>query len=270
MRVRVGHSPDPDDAFMYWAIAAGRVDTRGHEFEHVVPTSRPSTAGRSRVAWRSRRCRPAPTRTCATATPCCRTAPRWATATARWSWRGSRSSPPRWRAAGWPSPGRLTTAFLVRPARAARVRGRCSSRSTRSSTRVAAGDVDAGVVIHEGQLGWQDAGPLAGASTSARGGWPRPACRCRSAPSRSAATCRRTTRAEVSAVLREAIDAGLEHRAGGARLRPATSAAASTPRPNDRFVGMYVNDLTRDYGPRGREGVAELIRRGAAIGAFAE
>ena len=36
MRVRVGHSPDPDDAFMYWAIAAGRVDTRGHEFEQVV------------------------------------------------------------------------------------------------------------------------------------------------------------------------------------------------------------------------------------------
>ena len=36
MRVRVGHSPDPDDAFMYWAIAAGRVDTRGHEFEPVV------------------------------------------------------------------------------------------------------------------------------------------------------------------------------------------------------------------------------------------
>ncbi len=31
---------------------------------------------------------------------------------------------------------------------------------------------------------------------------------------------------------------------------------------------MYVNELTRDYGPRGREGIAELIRRGTAIGAF--
>src|SRR4051812_3910559 len=36
MAVRVGHSADPDDAFMFWAIEAGRVDTRGLEFEQVV------------------------------------------------------------------------------------------------------------------------------------------------------------------------------------------------------------------------------------------
>src|SRR5581483_3315446 len=34
--VRVGHSADPDDAFMFWALEAGRVDTRGLEFEQVV------------------------------------------------------------------------------------------------------------------------------------------------------------------------------------------------------------------------------------------
>ena len=36
MAIRVGHSADPDDAFMFWAIDAGRVDTRGIEFEQVV------------------------------------------------------------------------------------------------------------------------------------------------------------------------------------------------------------------------------------------
>jgi predicted solute-binding protein len=36
VRVRVGHSADPDDAFMFWALDAGRVDTRGLEFEPVV------------------------------------------------------------------------------------------------------------------------------------------------------------------------------------------------------------------------------------------
>src|SRR3712207_2696703 len=36
MRIRVGHSADPDDAFMFWALAAGRVDTGGLEFEQVV------------------------------------------------------------------------------------------------------------------------------------------------------------------------------------------------------------------------------------------
>jgi 1,4-dihydroxy-6-naphthoate synthase len=36
----------------------------------------------------------------------------------------------------------------------------------------------------------------------------------------------------------------------------------------DRFVGMYVNELTQDYGDEGREAVRELLRRGEAIGAF--
>ncbi len=36
MLIRLGHSPDPDDAFMFWALAEGKVDTRGFEFEHVL------------------------------------------------------------------------------------------------------------------------------------------------------------------------------------------------------------------------------------------
>ncbi len=36
MRIRVGHSPDPDDAFMFWALTTGLVDTRGLEFEQVL------------------------------------------------------------------------------------------------------------------------------------------------------------------------------------------------------------------------------------------
>src|ERR671919_2045220 len=36
MLIRLGHSPDPDDAFMFWALAEGRVDPRGFAFEHVL------------------------------------------------------------------------------------------------------------------------------------------------------------------------------------------------------------------------------------------
>ena len=36
LQIRVGHSPDPDDAFMYWALTTDLVDTRGHEFEQVL------------------------------------------------------------------------------------------------------------------------------------------------------------------------------------------------------------------------------------------
>lgn len=35
-RIRLGHSPDADDAFMFYAIAKERIDTRGFSFEHVV------------------------------------------------------------------------------------------------------------------------------------------------------------------------------------------------------------------------------------------
>jgi 1,4-dihydroxy-6-naphthoate synthase len=38
----------------------------------------------------------------------------------------------------------------------------------------------------------------------------------------------------------------------------------------DRFVGMYVNDLTCDYGEEGRQAVQELLRRAEAIGAYSE
>ena len=36
MLIRLGHSPDPDDAFMFWGLAKGEVDPRGFEFEHVL------------------------------------------------------------------------------------------------------------------------------------------------------------------------------------------------------------------------------------------
>ena len=75
--------------------------------------------------------------------------------------------------------------------------------------------------------------------------------------------------AEVSAVLREAIQCGLDHRAEALEYaiqfgRGIDAAIA------DRFVSMYVNELTQDYGDEGRKAVTELLRRGEALGAFPE
>ena len=36
IRIRVGHSPDPDDAFMFHALANGKIDTGGYEFSHEL------------------------------------------------------------------------------------------------------------------------------------------------------------------------------------------------------------------------------------------
>src|SRR5207245_11389213 len=74
---------------------------------------------------------------------------------------------------------------------------------------------------------------------------------------------------ELSAVLAESIRAGLENREEAMRyaMRFGRGLDAGLA---DRFVGMYVNELTQDYGDEGRAAVGELLRRAEAAGAFAE
>jgi 1,4-dihydroxy-6-naphthoate synthase len=69
--------------------------------------------------------------------------------------------------------------------------------------------------------------------------------------------------AKVSSVLRRSIAYGLEKR--GAALTYAERFGRGLDRQlADRFVGMYVNDLTLDYGERGREAVRRFLARGRA------
>jgi 1,4-dihydroxy-6-naphthoate synthase len=131
---------------------------------------------------------------------------------------------------------------------------------------VASGRAEAGLLIHEGQLTFEDYGlvkvldlgewwlletglPLAlGVNVARRDLGEVVLC-------------------EVSAVLREAIQCGLDHRAEALEYalqfgRGIDAAVA------DRFVSMYVNELTQDYGDEGRKAITELLRRGEALGAF--
>ena len=74
---------------------------------------------------------------------------------------------------------------------------------------------------------------------------------------------------DLSEVLRASIAAGLDSREEA--LSYALQYGRGLDRRlADRFVGMYVNRLTEDYGDEGREAVAELLRRGEQIGAFEE
>src|SRR5439155_18231726 len=72
---------------------------------------------------------------------------------------------------------------------------------------------------------------------------------------------------DLCEVLRVAIQAGLDHRAEALEYalqfgRGIDAAVA------DRFVSMYVNELTQNYGREGRQAVTELLRRGEGIKAF--
>jgi 1,4-dihydroxy-6-naphthoate synthase len=73
------------------------------------------------------------------------------------------------------------------------------------------------------------------------------------------------TRSELNVILRESIDYGLQHRAAGVRhamplARGLDEALA------DQFIGMYVNDYTLDYGESGREAIRLFLKRGHELG----
>ena len=120
---------------------------------------------------------------------------------------------------------------------------------------VASGRAEAGLLIHEGQLTYADSGLAKlldlGLWWEEHVGLPLPL---------GLVGIRRDVerRDDVSAVFREAIAAGLANRDQALATR-CSSAAASTQETADRFVAMYVNDLTLDMGERGRAAVAHLL-----------
>ena len=131
---------------------------------------------------------------------------------------------------------------------------------------VASGRADAGLLIHEGQLTFESFGL---AKVLDLGEWwlletglPLPL---------GVNAARRDLGPEVlhdvSEVLSEAIQCSLDNRAEALEYavqfgRGIDAAVA------DRFVAMYVNEMTQDYGQEGRKAVTEFLQRGEAIGAF--
>ena len=81
--ITVAHSPDSDDAFMFYGLARGTVDTGGIEVDQVLSDIETLNRAAFEASTRSRRFRSMPSRISRTSTRCCRTAPAWATTTAR-------------------------------------------------------------------------------------------------------------------------------------------------------------------------------------------
>ena len=260
MPIRVGHSADPDDAFMVWALASGVVDLRGLELEPVASDietlNRWALEGRLEVTALSAGAYPA-------------VAGRYVVLPHGASFgegygpivvAGRPLSHDELRKTEIVIPGRMTTAYLVmRLALGDELHVR-ELPFDQILGEVASGAAPAGLLIHEGQLTYAQAGVEKvldlGSWWHDETGLPLPL---------GLVAARRDLDRldDVSAVLRDAIDAGLEHRdeamayaAGFGRGIDTTTA--------DEFVAMYVNELTRDMGDRGRAAVAELLRRSGA------
>jgi 1,4-dihydroxy-6-naphthoate synthase len=130
---------------------------------------------------------------------------------------------------------------------------------------VRAGECDAGLLIHEGQLTYAGAGlhkviDLGAWWLEETGGLPLPL---------GVNAVRRDLAADVKArcvrVLGASIAYALEHRAPAVEHARRWGRGLDTALA-DRFIGMYVNELTQDLGERGRTAIAEFLRRGAAAG----
>ena len=257
--IRVAHSPDSDDAFMFYALAKGLIDTGGYEFDHVLSDietlNREAHSGTYEV-------------TAVSIHAYAYLDDQYALLASGASM-GDGYGPVLVAREPIPAnrlgsikvaiPGTLTSAAL------ALKMWNPSLQTTvvpfdAVGPAVEAGEVDAGVVIHEGQLTWQDEGftklvDLGEWWAAETGGLPLPL---------GGNVVRRdlgdAAMVEVAGLLKESIVYSLEHR------DPALDYALDYGRglardKADRFVGMYVNDLTVDYGERGREGMKVFLER---------
>ncbi len=265
MLIRIGHSNDPDDAFMVWALAERRINARGFEFE-LVPSdiqtlNEWALEGRLEVTALSLATYPLVQDHYALL-------PHGASI-------GSGYGPivvtrePMTRDAlrevEIVVPGPLTTAFLV----LGLALGPFAYRELdfqRILDEVREGRADAGLLIHEGQLTYADAGL---AKSLDLGEWwlgetglPLPL---------GVNAVRRDVEriGELSAVLAESIEAALVHR-DEALAYASRFARDLDDATADEFVSMYVNELTRAYGDEGRGAVEELLRRAHAAGVYDE
>jgi 1,4-dihydroxy-6-naphthoate synthase len=261
--IHVAHSPDSDDAFMFYALAAGKIDTEGltyvHELQDIESLNQRAMRGELEVtavsihayAYLSDRYALLPHG----ASMGDQYGPRLVSRTpaTRADVKGKRIA----------TPGMLTSAYLqlrmYEPDFEA-----VNTPFDEIMDAVERGDVDMGLLIHEGQLTYQDHGLHLVADMGVwwfeETGLPLPL---------GGNVVRKDLGPEltrkISRHLRASIAYGLEHRAGA--LDHAMQYARDLDRGQaDEFVGMYVNDWTLDYGERGRQAIRLFLERGVREG----
>ena len=264
MRIRIGHSADPDDAFMAWALVSGRVDPRGFEFEFVPEDIQVlnewALDGKLEVTALSLATYPLVQDAYALL-------PHGASI-------GSGYGPivvaqrelslDELRDVEVAVPGRLTTAFLVLGMALGGPFAHRALPFDRILDEVKSGRAPAGLLIHEGQLTYEDEGLVKvldlGEWWLLETGLPLPL---------GVNVARRDVPRlpELSAVLRESIGTGLANRQE-AMAYALGFARDLAPDTADRFIAMYVNELTCDYGDEGRQAVEELLRRAEETGTY--
>jgi 1,4-dihydroxy-6-naphthoate synthase len=262
--ITVGHSPDPDDAFMFYALAHDKLDTGDlifrHQLEDIETLNRRALRGELEVTAISIHAYAQLLDQYALLPSGCSMGDHYGPlVVARQPMAASDLKHAR-----IAIPGTMTTAFLTLRLLVAENFTYDVVPFDQILEAVSQGRYDAGLIIHEGQLTFQNLGlhPVVdlGVWWQERTGLPLPlggnAVRRDLGP--------RLMR-QISGLLKQSIRYALEHRdeALAYALRYARNMDTALA---DRFVGMYVNDWTLDYGPRGREAVRRLLDEGHRAG----
>jgi len=261
--LRLAHSPDSDDAFMFYALATGKVRLPGVKFEHIL-------ADIESLNHAARECKYEVT--AVSFYGYAFVADNYALLECGASF-GEGYGPivvsshaiKKNDLAGHKVaiPGTLTTSYLALKLFEPNVET-VTMPFDKILGAVQAKEVEAGLLIHEGQLlfsgmglhrvvdlghWWQETTGLPlplGANVVLRSLGPEMGL-------------------QVARIIRESVTYALEHRE--AAIQYALQFARDMdPELADKFIGMYVNHWTLDYGEKGRQAVRELLSRGAAIG----
>jgi 1,4-dihydroxy-6-naphthoate synthase len=263
----LGHSPDPDDAFMFYAMAENKIDLRGYRFEHrledIQTLNERATRGELHIsaisihafAYVSDRY---------ALLPCGASMGDGYGPIVITKIPSSKLQAPNQDVREWLGqqriaiPGKMTSAYLALQLYLGDF-DHVVVPFDQIFDAVKNGKADAGLIIHEGQLTYARSGftkvidlgewwkgetglPLPLGGNVLRKDIPLPIQR------------------DLLAIMRESIDYGLAHRDEAVRhsmpyARDMDAKLAGT------FIGMYVNDFTRDYGDTGRKAIREFLKR---------
>jgi 1,4-dihydroxy-6-naphthoate synthase len=262
--LRLGHSPDPDDAFMFYGLATGKMPSGHYRFEHILQDiqtlNERATRGELEVTAVSLHAYPYIQDKYALMACGCSMGDNYGPMIVA----KRQMDLEELKKARIAIPGKLTTAFLSLQLLLGSELNTVVVPFDQILDFVQGGNADAGLIIHEGQLTYQNNGLVCsvdlGQWWQEQTGLPLPL---------GVNVIRRdlgeATMREVTAILKASIAFSLEHR--DAAVRHALQYARDmTTQLADRFVGMYVNHWTLDFGPRGRQAVHAILDAGARAG----
>jgi len=259
----LGHSPDPDDAFMFYALAKGLIPVHGFHFEHVLQDiqtlNERATRGELDIS-------------AVSVHAYAYVSDKYALLTSGASM-GDGYGPmlvakQKFSRAGMAGkkiavPGTMTSAFLALQlwlGKPAKEFNHIVVPFDQIFQAVRSGAADVGLIIHEGQLTYQNEGLVVCEDLGAWWGAENDGLPLPLGGNVIHKKFNPAMRREISDILTASIRFSLDHRAEA--VQHALQYARDMGRDlADKFVGMYVNHWTLDYGERGRESIRRFLER---------